>query len=278
MLIEWLDALFTQTPGRAARKLGYARESAALAARYRRLERAWAEHICATQGALLEAAWEAADEQGTGLVIGAGTLGDISLSDLLSCFGEVWLVDIAFSRAARAWAARMGKRVRCVCADTAGLADMLYDNPVTPDAASIPRRLPIALPDNLAWIASVNCLTQIPLPLAAWLLRHGADETATEAFARAAMLAHIEQLSAPGVPVCLIAEMEDRRFGPRGKLLDRTDYRPLLLPALEAHAARETAHWQWRTHPPGELAGGEWETRGVSAWRWQTGRGRETLA
>jgi hypothetical protein len=268
MLIELFESLRARTPGRAARKLGYAREAAALAARHRRLERAWSGHVCATQNALLASAWEAANENGVGIAIGAGTLGDISLSDLTSCFGEVWLVDIAFARAARAWAARMGGRVRCVCVDITGLVDALYATPKTPPDEAIPRRLPLELPHNLAWIASVNCLAQIPLPLAAWLLRHGEDEAAVEAFGCGLMRAHTEQLSAPGVPVCLITEMEDKRFGPRGKLLDRTDYRPLLAPLLEARGAAEASRWEWRTYPPGELAGGEWETRNMSAWRW----------
>jgi hypothetical protein len=89
-----------------------------------------------------------------------------------------------------------------------------------------------------------------------------------EAFARALMSAHIAQLSAPAVPVCLVTEMQDWRYSRRGKVLDHTDYTPLLLPELEARGAIQAAQWNWRAHPQGELPDGEWESRRVCAWRW----------
>jgi hypothetical protein len=117
-------------------------------------------------------------------------------------------------------------------------------------------------------MASVDCLTQLPLLPASWLLRKGESESSVENFGRALMEAHIEQLSAPGVPVCLIAELEDRRTGSRGRVLDRTDYRPWLLPPLENRQARAVAEWEWLTHPEGELRDGSSEIRTVSAWQW----------
>lgn len=268
MLREYLESLRVQTASRAARVLGYARETALLEARHRRLDPDWGPHICATQNALLTAALEAENPRGIALIIGGGVAQDLSLSDLASCFAEVWLVDIAFSRQTLVRVRPWRGRIRCVTADLTGVLNTLWRTRKIPLASEISRSFPFDLPDKLSWIASVNCLTQLPLLPAAWLLAHGADEKDVEQFGRELMTAHIEKLSAPGVPVCLIAEMQDRRVGRRGQIVESTDYRPVLLPALEAHGARMFSQWDWLVHPYGELPNGECEMREVAAWQW----------
>ena len=269
MLQELLEALFVRTTGHSARRLGYARETAALRVRHRRLAEQWAAHVCATQSALLSSAYEHGDEYGVALLIGGGVIEDISLTDLLAYFREVWLLDIAFSRQALEQARRIGGgRIRCIPLDISGVVDWVARNKKIPPEERMARRLPLQLPDNFAWIASVNCLTQLPLLPVGWLLRHGEDEARVEAFGRSLIAAHLAQLKAAGVPVCLITEMEDRRYLSNRKLRDSTDYRPLVLPFLEGASALCQSSWEWETHPPGELPGGEWEKRLVSAWCW----------
>ena len=269
MLKEWLESLFVQTASRSARWLGYARETAALQFRHRRLLKDWAPHICASQSALLAGAYAHADERGVAVVIGAGVMEDISLTDLLAYFGELWLVDIAFSRHTLEQARRIGgARVRCILQDVTGVVDRVTRTTKAPADDQIPVVLPLPVPGNLAWIASVNCLTQLPLLPVAWLLRHGEDEAQVERFGRSLIQAHLSQLKAANVPVCLITEMEDRRYVSNRKMRDSTDYRSLLLPFLERVAAVCQSSWEWQTHPPGELPGGEWEIRLVSAWNW----------
>jgi hypothetical protein len=266
MILEWIDSLLVTTPGRAVRRLGYAREAAALEARHRRCRAAWSEHLCATQSALLHAADRAANRHGTALVVGAGVIHDISLQDLLACFGAVWLVDLAFTRQTRASARAMGPRVRCLQADVSGVIGVLSEGRAPLSSIPLPNRLPLPLPENLAWIASVNCLTQLPLIPAARLIRLGRSDAEVEAFGRTIMVRHIEMIGSAGVPACLISEIEDSRWGLRGRILEKTDYRPVLEPVLESHGATSFAQWDWPVHPPGELPGGESELRRVVAW------------
>jgi hypothetical protein len=269
MFRELVESRLVRTFGRAARTLNYPRETAALEARHRRLGVAWASHVCATQNALLAAAVEAEDDNGAALIIGAGVAQDLSLSDLASCFREVWLVDAVFSRQTLNRIKPWRGRIRCVVADVTGLIETVWRHREVPASADIPRRLPFAPPANLRWIASVNCLTQLPLPLARWLLKRHAPDGEVERFGRDLMTAHIEQLDACGVPVCLITELEDRRLGRRGQVLDTTDFRPLLVPPLQAVGAELASEWDWWVHPPGELPGGESELRHIAAWRWR---------
>jgi hypothetical protein len=266
MLAELLIALRCRTVSRAARRLGYAREIAALEVRHARLADAWRNHVSQTRSALAQAAESARNPEGIALILGAGVMHDLPLSDCEQHFAETWLLDIAFSPATWSAARRSKGRLRCVPCDTTGIVDAIAERLRDQADLAIATRLPLTPPERLSFIASVNCLTQLPLLPAAWLLKHGVDDATAERIAKRLMLAHLEQLAMPGVPVCLISERADTRMARDAQCVARTDFMPLVAPALAGLGAIERAQWTWRVHPAGELPRGESETRTVSVW------------
>ncbi len=266
MLAELLIALRCRTASHAARRLGYAREIAAIEVRHARLADAWRSHVSQTRSALAQAAESARNPEGIALILGAGVMHDLPLSDFEQHFSETWLVDIAFSPATWSAARRSKGRLRCVHCDTTGIVDAIAERPRDLVDLVIATGLPLAPPERLSFIASVNCLTQLPLLPAAWLLRHGVDDDKAERIAERLMLAHLEQLATPGVPACLISERADARMARDAQCVARTDYMPLIAPALADLGAIERAQWTWQVHPAGELPRGESEARTVSVW------------
>lgn len=263
MLCEWLSSRLSRSASRAVRQLGYADELAALAARHRRCALPWQPHLEATRRVLQEQGKRHGCGEGHALILGAGLLADIPWEDLAGHYAGLRLVDAAFPPATRLLAARQRDRLQPVLHDLTGIIDRL--GCVGVDAQPCDR-LPGRLLQGVSWIASVNCLSQLPLAPAAWLLQRGVCEDAVESLGRAIITAHLRQLETAGCPCCLIAERDDRRFGRDGHSIGRTDYGPLLDPWLRATGAKLLAEWDWQVHPPGELADGETETRRVAAW------------
>lgn len=263
MLREWWTSRLSRTASSAARRLGYPDELAALAARHRRCKATWRPHLEATRRTLLEQGRCHGDRQGCALILGAGLLEDIPWRDLLEHFGMLRLVDAVFPLTTRRLATRQRGRLELMAHDLTGVIDALAAGRTTPIPSD---RMPPALLQDVAWIASVNCLTQLPLAPVAWLLKQGSCETAAEAHGQAIIAAHLEQLTTAGPPCCLISERADRRYDRAGGILAATDYGPLLDPRLAASGARLLEAWDWLVHPPGELANGETEIRRVAAW------------
>jgi len=264
MLEECFHYLGVRTTGRGARLLGYAHEAAALQARHRRCRASWRPHVEATHKALLVGAASLPNPGGTALIVGGGIAQDLPMAQLLTHFERIILLDIAFAYPTRRLAVRWPERVFCCLHDVTGVVDWLAKHRRLPQSTMLnPPQLPDLLP-RPDWVASVNCLTQIPLLPIDWLHDQGEDDGKLESFGRALMEAHLQWLSAWQSPVCLITEIEEQHFGQSGELIATIDYRPLLQAFLAN--AKCLADWAWCLNPPGETADGSWETRSVAAY------------
>ncbi len=236
-LIEWwqLDCL------PAAQRLGYRREAAALSVRHRRLRTHWAGHLACTRETLTASARAACAGMHAprrAWVMGAGLLQDVPLDALLELFERVDLVDVVFSRQARAAARAHPGRVACVMQDVTGLLSDLTRDP----GQAAPS------PPADAWCASVNILSQLPLLPCTALLRQGMSEAEVERRGRAMQQAHIVALER-AAHACLIVEYAQTH--PQPGPADET-----LLPELPAHLTNAGWHcersWQWPLNPAGE--------------------------
>lgn len=264
MLEEAWHYLGIRAASPAARRLGYAREAAALETRHRRCRPAWQPHLQATCAALLSSADQLKPAGGTALIVGGGIARDLPLAELLTLFQQVVLLDIVFSRSTRRLARRWPGRVSCCYYDVTGTVEWLAEQRRRPPDVLISGPGHPELFTKPAWVASVNCLMQLPLLPVAWLAAHGADEADLEAFGRRLIEAHLDWLTAWQVPCCLITEVGDASYDAAGHRLSDNDYRPLL--ARLPQRATLTADWLWQIAPPGESADGVFETLSIEAW------------
>ena len=264
MLEEYFHYLGVRTSGRGARLLGYAHEAAALQVRHRRCRAAWQSHIQATHKALLTAAHALPNAGGTALIIGGGNVHDLPVRQLLNCFEQIVLLDIAFAYSTRRLAARWPGRVVCCLHDVTSVVDWLAKHrKLPPEILFSTPELPAFSP-HPRWVASVNCLSQLPLLPIDWLYDHDVNQAELEWFGQKLIQAHLNWLRAWQTPVCLITEIEDQRFNRHNVVEEVIDYRPLLREFLQP--ARRVAGWTWRLKPPGELSDGGWENRSVEAY------------
>lgn len=264
MIEEFIHYLGAKTKSHGARRLGYVYETAALQVRHRRCRTAWQPHIQATQQALIAASTRI-NTKGTALIIGGGALQDLPISHLLTQFERLVLVDIVFTYQARRLASRWSGRVECCYHDVTGVIDGLAQHQCLP---SLDRLTSFSLPDqtipDLVWVASVNCLTQLPILPVRWLHRLGADESDLENFFRSLIQAHLNGLKNCQVPVCLITEVEEQHLDQNGHAVEIIDHRPLLQDFQQNASC--LSGWNWHLQPPGELPNGRSETRTVEAW------------
>lgn len=264
MIAEFIHYLATRTASTGARRLGYSSEAAALETRHRRCREAWMPHLAATRAALLRAADLARPNPACALLVGAGSVHDLPLAQLMDRFERIVLLDIAFGVEARRMTKRWPKRLHLCRHDVTGIVDWLARHRRLPPAEMLIRPVLPLLEIKPDWVASVNCLTQLPLLPLNYLADKVSDESALEAFGRTLIQGHLRWLQAWRAPICLISEVEDRHFDRHGVLADSSDYRDLLQ-GFTAGAAC-VGRWPWQIHPPGELADGRHESRIVEAW------------
>ncbi len=264
MLHEWFYYLGTKVASPGARKLGYAKETAALEVRHHRCREAWKNHVQSTNAALLAAAQTAHRPGGTALIVGGGVARDLPMEELLTQFERIVLLDIAFSLPTRYLAISSRGRVLCCYWDVTGVVDWLAHERHLPPGPVFTRPILPELNPNPCWVASVNCLTQLPLLPLDWLLPHGIDEFQLEAFGRNLIHAHLDWLSMWQVPHCLITEISDYRYDANGIMTDTTDYQPIIGHYLKK--GRLLARWSWCVHPAGEIPTGAHEIRMIEAW------------
>jgi hypothetical protein len=263
MLEEFWHLLGVRTASREACLLGYRREMAALQARHRRCRDAWSPHLQATKDALLSAAQATGDQGGVALIFGGGSTHDLPIVELLEHFEQIVLLDIAFTYQSRRLAKHWPNRVFCHLHDVTGIVDWLAQHRQIPPPALVLNPTLPQLPVKPRWVASVNCLTQLPLLPLDWLTHSAAEPQQLEAFGRALILAHLKSLENWQTPVCLVTELDDQRHDRNGQL-DQTDYRPILADYLQQ--TNQLASWNWTVNPPGELPHGAWESRTVAAY------------
>lgn len=267
MLGEWLTSLTVAVASPAVRRLGYVEELVAIRARHARCRAAWAIHVQSSRQALLASAEAHRDPRASALILGAGAVEDVPLTELLRLFRRVYLVDIAFLRSTRQRARLSDGRIELILSDLTGVCDGVMEALAIPPAVAPPDPALSAILPEVAWVASVNCLTQLPLLPARWLLRRGFAEADVERFGCGLMEAHVGFLDSLDRPWSLISEMQDYRYDAAGRQIGATDYGPLLIPRLQAAGAHPVVEWDWWVHPRGELLHGESELRRVQAWQ-----------
>lgn len=241
MLAEAFAWLTTPASG-TARRMGHLAESVAIAARHRRCRTAWAPHLAASRQALLASA-QAAPGRGVALVLGSGHLFDVPLAELARLFDQVWLVDIVQPWSARL-AARRHANVRLIEADVTACLDRPRPAPPVP-ALFLDR-------PEVAWVASVNLLSQLARLPRRWLRARQPEWTEAEAadFGETLMAKHLAWLGRFHAPACLLADLQHTVLDAAGAVVETRDFRPLL-------AGWEVdAQWRWDLAPPGELAAG----------------------
>lgn len=248
-----------------ARELGFRREAAALRARHRRCATAWRPHLEATRRCLLRSARLGASanpSRDRAVLLGAGLLRDVPLSELLALYREVVLADIAFHPEARAAQRDSAGRVQLVSIDMSSSLEALVAQPNCVPVPEHRNDSPLrALCGDAEWVASVNLLTQLPLLPCAWMRRHGQDEDRIETFANAVMHQHLQLLTHLPGTVCIVTEREDQVLDGQGEVVERVSRSKLLADHLATPPWRSLENWTWQVNPRGELPADHTEAR-----------------
>ncbi|MDZ5646072.1 hypothetical protein [Nitrospirillum sp. BR 11828] len=238
MLVEWITSGLTACPP-AARRLGYHRQAAAIAARGRRRARDWAPHLENSRRQVAEAA-ERFGRGGTLLVLGSGPLLDLPLAALRPRFGRLILADIAHGPAAR-WRAWRDPRITLDLVDLTGLVDRIAaGRPLTP-------RCDAYVGTALDLVVSLNLASQLPLA-ARSLVAAQEGEAVADRLAAAIVQAHLDHLAHLAAPCLILADVERRWRDGQGRVQSVED--PLFGQALPG---KRLAAWPWAVAPPGEI-------------------------
>lgn len=230
MLREAVDWLVTSSLP-FARRTGHLSEFVAIAARRRRQLGHWAAHEARTQAAVLRAARQA-DPAGAAVILGAGHLNDVPLAELATRFREVRLVDLAFARATRGAARRLGN-VLCVRHDV---------------TESLPDLNPIAAPGFLlddsavSFVASVNLLSQLAV-----VPTRDLEEAEADRLGRALTEAHLDWLRRLPCPAALVFDLAVEIVAADGTVVATLD------PLKGAAAPAADEAWLWEIAPIGEV-------------------------
>jgi len=196
------------------RRMGYPGELVAIAARYRRRRRDWADHL-ANSRCVVEDAIARTRGRSRAVVLGAGLLHDVPLAALAAAFAEVELVDLVHTPWTRWQAKRLGN-VRLVAADVTGTLASLADfgGPDLP----VPEPSLGTAPADL--VVSANLLSQLPILPIAWLDRRRCEGLALSAdaiveFGRSLISSHLDLLARQAGTVALITDVERMTFDAR---------------------------------------------------------------
>ena len=195
-------------------------DAVGLWARGQRVFRAWTPHLNKTL-AVIDTSIDDIASRRTVAVLGSGPLYDVPIESLARTFGRVLLVDLAHLSTTDKRVHRY-RNVERVWRDLA------------PEHDPAPLTFLSDIP-GLDWVISVNLLSQI-------------GRGAPEGGERAAVDAHLDGLSALGMPVTLITDIDYRIFDRQGTLLGEQDMmhgRALPLPE---------SRWLWEVAPFGEEA------------------------
>ena len=198
----------------------YLIDAIGLWARGQRVFRDWTPHLNKTLAALDTAIDDIASRR-TVAVLGSGPLFDVPIESLARTFERVLLIDLAHL-------STTDKRLSPYRNIERVWRDLAPPGDAQPLAflADVPR---------LDWVISVNLLSQI-------------GRAAPQGKERAAINAHLDGLSALGVPVTLVTDVDYRVFDRSGTLLEEQDLthgRPMPSPE---------SRWLWEVAPFGEEA------------------------
>lgn len=257
MLRELFQYVTTTCHARWVRKMGFLYEAIALEARYRRCQTQWQSHFEACQQAILQAV-ESVEKTDTILIMGAGSLKDIPLSQLSETFNRVILLDVVFLKSARQTASTF-HNVELLEADASNcLANVYQGNRIIDKTAD--RQMQIGSVDC---IVSLNLVTQIPLIPVRWLIdKYGLSVEDAGKFGRKLVQNHLDWLDDQPCVKCLIADREIQEYDSKGHQVDAFD------PAWEVTLPDPSVEWNWEVIPLSESTTGTSQVNhvGVSIW------------
>jgi len=253
MLRELLDTLRTTcAPG--ARPLGLAYESAAIAARHRRVGTSWAPHLAASHAAILQAA-ACCQKHDRVIVIGAGACLDVPVKELANQFTEVILADVTITPEARRWQRHFPGRVRALHWDATGALTALAAQRRTLSSMEVEYlftesnpSLPIETEADLT--VSANCLSQLGLIPADNVKAAEKDDELLARCTQAAAWKHLRWMSERSGTRLLISDIAQLDIAPDGRELARHP----LFNELKLRQPDQTWHWnlapipEWSRH------------------------------
>ncbi|KUG29095.1 hypothetical protein ASZ90_001022 [hydrocarbon metagenome] len=245
MLRECVEWLFTPA-GCAARGLGLVSETVAMGARYRRCRAAWEPHLQKCREVMVRAA-RMCPGRGTVVVCGSGYCRDVPVRRLAGMFGRVVLADAVHPLRAR-WLAGSCGNVRLLETDLTGLLGQAGAWREGLDVEAIRSVAPGVLEEFEPDLTlSANVLSQLPLPVKAWLSKLGCGEDDVAQVCRRIVAAHLDWLwGLPGMK-CLVTDTENRDVD-GGEVLEETD----LLYGATLPPGGET--WTWHLAPRPEIS------------------------
>lgn len=238
--------------------MGYLYEAIAMDARYRRCQTQWQSHFEACQQAILQAT-ESVEKPDTILILGAGSLKDIPLTQLSETFERVILLDVVFLNSARQTALAF-HNVELMEADASNCLPELYrGNRIIDKAPHWQTQI-----GEVDCIVSLNLVTQIPLIPVRWLIdKQGLSIEDAGKFGRKLVQNHLDWLqSQPGVK-CLIADRQVLEYDAQGHQVDAFD------PAWEVTLPEPSIEWDWEVVPLSESStvSSQINRVGVTIWR-----------
>lgn len=250
----------------AARELGHLAEAIALDARTRRQGLGWREHQQRTIDAILRVASQCRQNR-LAVILGAGSCHDVPVAALAAQFERVHLVDIVQLSAARKLC-KLHRNVKWVTEDLTGIVAALAARRGRFDAAALAALTlptpPVLQQPDIDFVASVNLLSQLPVKPAEYLQRMAPALTIEDlnAFAWRLLKAHVAALRQLRVPICLVADEQQRTWNRHGELVEQVE----LISALGL-SAQVLDRWRWPLAPPGELADGHHAEHDVVAFQ-----------
>lgn len=254
MIWEMWQYLTTPTKFTEAKTMGYLKEAIAMAARAKRCQPQWNAHYEHCQHAILQAANRAVQKRKV-LILGAGSLNDIPLSELCASFQQVILVDLVFLDSARKLALKY-PNLSLVEHDVTESLEWLSSGR---DMVQQPKAW---LDDpQIDLVVSLNLVTQIPLIPVKWLMTdYGLNEEDADIVGKQLIVAHLNYLKQFSGEVCLIADRNSREFNVAGDVVDEFD------PWWDIEPPRAQNTWDWEIIPLGEASNETWQknTVGVS--------------
>jgi hypothetical protein len=251
MLREWLEDLLTSCPPQM-RELGVLREQIAIDARVRRYGQAWAPHIACSRAAVLAAA-DRCPRQRTAVILGAGLVHDVPLSELHRRFQRVVLVDLFHRTAHVRRVARIAPQAVCRTWDASGaLTGLFAAGPGQSEGDAI--RLmaaadPGAVPDAVAidLVVSLNLASQLGMLPAAWLERGRPRSPGfRDRLCAAAAAAHLAWMRRQAGVRLVVTDLRRELREPTGRPVSGD-----AVGGLDALGEPQRS-WDWRIAPAGE--------------------------
>ncbi len=247
MILELLEYLMSSC-SRTGRSMGFLSSSLRVRARYRRCRKAWLPHLEQTRRIILQAA-DCCRSRRKVVVLGAGLLHDIPLTELSNMFEEVVLVDIVHPWLSRI-AVRRFRNVSQLAADVTGVMEELRRIAPVPDAA-----MPVSHPElfvddhRLDLTLSVNLLSQLS-HVPGRHLEGRRDEPAIYAFLKHLVKAHLDYLRRLPGQTALITDTAVYRTAKEDSAVEKWD------PLFGVKLPPPEFTWDWHLAPSPEIGRG----------------------